>query len=478
MAPPHPELRGSTEPRISVVPTGLSARGAEAVTFAREVLDVDLMPWQQLVLDRACRTREDGSWRYRTVCTVVSRQVGKSFMTACRILAGMCLWGEHMVIAASQSRDVSLESWRHAVALAEDAGLSIERVHRASGREELVLDIDGHRARYKVVTGSAGGPRGLSADLVVLDELRQFQRFDVWASIEKTRRARPSSQFWTISTAGTIESVVLNRLQEQGRAAAEAGATDGPLMYMEWSAPDDADPGDPAGWALACPALGYTVTAETIAAEHATDPAEVFEMEVLGRTVTGGRPWLPPGAWDRCTDPAATVPDSAVHEVVFGLDANPDLSHASISVAWRRPDGRTHVELVSSHDSTWSAETTLRRLVERWQPRCLALIGKGPAEPVGARLGAEGVDLCALSGADVDRAARSFYEAASAGRLTHPADPVLAAHLEGAQGSSPGLLAIKGTPIGLDITGAVAAVVAVWALERTPVVTVPTWVAW
>lgn len=453
----------------------MSHRGAEAVEFARDVLDVELMPWQQLVLDRACRTREDGSWRYRTVATVCSRQVGKSLLTAIRILAGMCLWDERMVIAASQSRDVSLESWRHAVSLAEDAELPIQRVHRASGREELVLDIDGHLARYKVVTGSAGGPRGLSADLVVLDEVREFKRFDVWSSIEKTRRARPSSQFWTISTAGTIESIVLDQLQQQGRSAAEAGTVDGPLMYMEWSAPEDMDAGDPAGWVLACPALGYTVTAETVAAEHASDPREVFEMEVLGRTVTGGRPWLPAGVWDRCASDV-TVPDDAVGEVVFGLDAGPDLARAAIVAAWRRPDGKTHVELVSTHPDTWSAEEALRGLVEHWQPRCLAIVARGPAEPVGARLAADGVELCALSGTDLDRASRLFHEATASGRLVHPLDPVLAAHVEAVQGSG-GLLSLKSTSVGLDVTGAVAAVVACWAVERTPVLTVPTWVA-
>jgi hypothetical protein len=471
-------LVGSTEPRISVVPCGLSHRGAEAVEFAREVLGVELMPWQELVLDRACRTREDNTWTYRTVCAVVPRQVGKSFITGCRIIAGMCLWGERLAIAASQSRDVSIESWRHAVELAEFAELPIKKIMRASGREELVLDIDGREARYKVVTASAGGARGLSCELCVLDEVREFKRFDVWSAIDKTRRARPSSQLWAISTAGTVESVVLDRLQSQGRSAAEAGTVGGPLMYMEWSAPDDLDASDPRAWVAANPALGHTVSAETIAAELATDPIESFECEVLCRRVITTRPWLPGGTWEAATDPAATVPDSAVGEVVLALDASPDLQHASIAVGWPRPDGRCHVELVATFASTLAAETRLHELVSRWQPRTVAVVAKGPVEPVVGRVrAATDVEVMAVSATDLDRASRSFYEAVASSRIVHPPDVVLATAIAGAQASTPGLFSLRSTAV--DITGAVSAVLAAWAVDRGPVAAaVPAWTAY
>lgn len=447
----------------------------EILQFATD-LGVNLLPWQETLFDRSLRMNEHDRYVHRSCLAITARQSGKTRASGLRALAELVLWGGRLVCMAAQSRDVALESFRGTVDLAEEGGVPIKAVRRSTGSEELIIDDIGS-PRLKVVSSTSGGGRGLSPSVVIWDELQSTKNFEPYAALEKSRRAQPNSQLFAITSEGTFESAVLNSMQEQGRAAALEGRSDG-VGYWEWSAHPDRAADDRAGWVEANPALGHLIDEETIAAEHATDPAEVFERETLCRRTTVARSWLPAGAWDRCTDPAATVPDSAVHEVVFGLDANPDLSHASISVAWRRPDGRTHVELVSSHDSTWSAETALRGLLERWQPRCLALIGKGPAEPVGARLGAEGVELCALSGADVDRAARSFYEAASAGRLTHPADPVLAVHLEAAQGSSPGLLAIKGTPIGLDITGAVAAVVAVWALERTPVVTVPTWVAW
>ena len=72
----------------------------------------------------------------------------------------------------------------------------------------------------------------------------------------------------------------------------------GPLGYFEWSAPPDAAREDRAGWAAANPALGHTLDEATIVAELATDPAPVFETEVLCRRVTAVASWLPAGRWE------------------------------------------------------------------------------------------------------------------------------------------------------------------------------------
>jgi hypothetical protein len=446
---------------------GDSTRGAEAIDFAENVLGITLLPWQKWLLDAALRTDDTGRWMTRTMCCIVARQQGKSTVTACRILAGLCLWGERMIIGAAQSRDVSLECWRVTVAMAEEADLPIKKVFRGSGREELVLEIDDTPRRYKVVTASPQGARGLSVDVVVLDEVRAYRSFDVWSALDKTRRARPSSQVWGISTEGDITSVVLANLQEQGRAAVASGVP-GPVAYFEWSADPTFDPGDPRGWAQANPALGYLLDLETIAAEHATDPPSVFAQEVLcWRTEAAGRPWLPDGLWDGTADPAATVPDDADGEVTFALDASPDLRRLAIAVSWpRRQDDRTHLELIATHTSPREAEAHLLALVPRWQPRALAVLGKGPAEPIAARVAAAaGVDLETVNATDFDRGVRRLYEAVSSQRIVHPPDPVLAAHVEAAQAARPGLFTLTGPA---DVTGAVAAVLTYWTASKTP----------
>lgn len=482
-------LVGAPRPRIATPPAGSRARGLEAIAFAREVLHVGLMPWQEFLLDRACRTGPGGQWSVRTMLAIVARQNGKTVVTAVRILAGMWLWGERLIIAAAQSRDVSIESWHLATELAVDAELPVTKVLRTTGREELQITREnGQVCRYKVVSSTPGGGRGIpGVALVVLDELREYKDWTAYAALDKTRRAQKSSQLWAISTEGDHTSVVLDNLQAAGRGAA-AARTKGPLAYFEWSAPPEVARDDRAGWAAANPALGHTIHESTIEAELATDPAAVFETEVLCRRVTAVASWLPAGRWDDCADPAATVPDDATG-VCFAADAGPELRQVSICAAWRRPDGRMHVEALQTFlgpAATVQAEVRLGELVARWRPARLATLKKGPIEGLVTRVATAatppGRDIGELlelvSYSDLERAARGFYEGVVAKRIVHPPDPVLADQLAAAQPGEPGTMALRRRNPSIDIEAAVAAVTVVWALDQAPEPRRASWVAY
>jgi hypothetical protein len=479
-------LVGEARPRIATAPVGRRGRGLAAIAFATEILGIDLMPWQRFVLDRACRTVAGERWAVRTLLVIVARQNGKSLVTAVRILAGMWLWGERLIIAAAQNRDVSIESWKLTTEIAENAGLPVTSVLRTTGREELqITRPDGQVCRYKVVSSTPGGGRGLSADLVVLDELREYKDWASYAALDKTRRARPSSQLWTISTEGDHSSVVLDNLQAAGRIAAST-RDKGPLAYFEWSAGPEAARDDRHGWAAANPALGHTLDEATIAAELVTDPAAVFETEVLCRRVTAVVSWLPAGRWDDCTEATATVPDGATG-VCFAADAGPELRQVSIVAAWRRPDdGRVHVEALQTFlgpSATVQCEARLTELVARWKPARLATLKRGPIEALVTRVAAAAVAdvdelLEAVTYTDLERAALAFYEAVVARRIIHPPDPMLADQLAAAQPGEPGTMALRRRNPSIDIEAAVAAVTALWAVDRTPVTRRPGWVAY
>jgi hypothetical protein len=481
-------LVGHPHPRIATPPVGRRGRGLEAITFATEILGIDLMPWQRYVLDRACRTAAGGRWAIRTLLVIVARQNGKSFLTAVRILAGMWLWGERLIIGASQSRDVSIDAWRITIEIAENAELPITKVLRTTGREELqITRPDGLVCRYKVVSSTPGGARGLSADLVVLDELREAKDWASYAALDKTRRARPTSQLWTISTEGDHTSVVLDNLQAAGRLAA-GSREKGPLAYFEWSAAPEASRDDRTGWAAANPALGHTIEEATIAAELVTDPAPVFETEVLCRRVTAVASWLPAGRWDDCTEPTATVPDDAPG-ICFAADAGPELRQVSILAGWRRPDGRVHVEAIETFlgpAATVQCEARLNELVAHWRPAKLATLKRSPIAALVTRVAAAAVRpgadvdelLETLTDADFERATLGLYEGVVARRIVHPPDPVLADQLAAAQPGQPGTMALRRRNPSIDIEAAVAAVAVVWAVDRAPVVRRPGWVAY
>ena len=373
---PVSAVEGSPTPRIATRrPFGRSL-GGPLVKWSREVLGLDPLPWQEWVLRRGLVQRE-GRWASRTVGVVVARQNGKTSCATIRTLGGMALWGEN-VIGAAQNRDIALEAWRDALDVALDAGLPVREVKRATGREEFSIG----RARYKVVSSTRRAGRGLHADLVIMDEVREYRDWEAWAALEKTRRARPSSQVWAISNEGDEGSVVLNALGEEGRAAARSGqVTD--VAWFEWSAPPGLERTDPDGWRASNPALGQLITMDTIRSEAAHDPPEVFETEVLCRRVASLRPWLPAGTWDAISD-QVTVPDGA--QVVFSLDAGPEGRHASIAVGWRRPDGRVHVEAVDAFAQEQGpvlarAGVRLGELAARWTPYSVVVAARSPSTP-------------------------------------------------------------------------------------------------
>jgi Phage Terminase len=462
---------GSDVPRLATPAVGRRARGLEAIAFSTKVLNIPLMPWQRYVLDRGCRTRGQ-QWAHRTVLSVVPRQSGKTTVTACRILAGLMLGWEKQTIAAAHVRDVALQAWRTTVALAEERELPIVRIRNMAGGEELVLAGEHGPVSYKIVSASTGSARGLNADLVVMDEVREYRTREGFATLDKTRRAKPSSQLWCISTEGDFRSVVLEDLQRQGRAAVTAREP-GPVAYYEWSAAPERARDDVEGWREANPALGRTISMETLEAEYLVDPGEVFETEVLNRKVVTLSSWLPSGAWSACEDPQASVPPGS--PVVFAVDAGPELRHCTIAVAAAHPDGsRVFVEAVASAagaDAPARIEERLHELVERWAPRQLSCLARGPVEGIVHRVGLvhEDVEVRAVGVADLERAARGFYESVLSRRLVHGGDLMLTEHVNAAQRGEPGMLALKRRSATSDMDAAVAAVLAHWGAEHMPV---------
>lgn len=461
----EPRLIGSPTPRVATPALRGRSRGPVIIRFARDTLGVKLLPWQQYVFEEACRVYQ-GRWSARTALTVVARQQGKTLMTAVRVLAGMCLFKERLVVGAAQNRDIALEAWRQTLELAENAGLGPRGVRRTNGQEEFWIGD----ARYRIVASNRQGGRGLSADLVVLDEVREFRDWDGYAALDKTRRAKRGSQVWAISTEGDEGSVVLNALCEQGRRAAAGPAADGSLAYFEWSAAPWRERPDRDGWREANPSLGRLIDVDTLVHELATDPAEVFETEVLCRRVVSLRPWLPEGAWEGCGERLVSVPDSAVGSVLFGVDVGPELRHGSVVVGWRRPDGRVFAEAVAGFDGaglTVQLETRLRELVAVWRPPLLVCVARSAGEAVCRRVveGVPGTELASVGVTEAGRSVQLTFEAVLSKRLVHPPDPLLGAHLAGLESGPGGIGGIRRRSPGVDVDAGVALVLAVGAAE-------------
>ena len=403
------DLLGSGTPRLFTPPlrplTSSTSVGFAFVEFATDVLRIDLYPWQKWLAIHALELLPDGTFRFRTVLLLVARQQGKSTFLQVLALFFMYVRGAHLVIGTAQNLDIAEGLWRGAVDIATsvpDLAAEVAKVSLASGKKALELRTG---EVYKVQSANRRGGRGLSGDLVLLDELREHQTWDAWSAVTKTTMARPLAQVWAASNAGDALSVVLAHLRDLGRGALEAPEVDPEesVGLFEWSAPEGCALDDPAGIAAANPSLGHgQVTLRAITAAARTDPEAVFRTEVLCQWVdTRAVTAIDVDTWAALAAPG-TPQGRGAH---FGLATAPDRSWACLAAAWRRPDGLPQLSVVRYDRGTAWVTDAARDL----RPRPLVdVASRGLIR-----------DAVEVSQQDQARAHNALADAVIAGQLRH-----------------------------------------------------------
>ena len=361
LSEPRPSLLGSETPRLFTPPlrplTPRTSLGFALAEFAAEVLKVELLPWQRWLAIHALELLPNGTFRFRTVLLLVARQNGKSTFLQVLALFFLYVRGVPLVIGTAQNLDIAEEVWQGAVDIAQDVpdlAAEIERVTMVNGKKALELR---RGERYKVQAANRRGGRGLSGDLVMLDELREHQNWDAWGAVTKTTMARAHAQVWAASNAGDGSSVVLDYLRRMAHVSLgdPDGLADRPdtpedvddldedsLGLFEWSAEPGCALRDVAAQAQANPSLGHTITERAINSALRTDPEAVFRTEVMCQWVEALTPSaLPADRWYELADPAAERGANPV----FAIATAPNREWSAVAVAWRRADGHAQVML-------------------------------------------------------------------------------------------------------------------------------------
>ena len=399
-----------TPPARNLTPE--TSHGFEVVSFAEDVLGVQLMPWQRWLLIHGLELAADGTFRFRTLLVMCARQNGKTVLLQILALWRIYVDRSPLVIGTAQNLSLAEESWDGAVSMAEgvpDLAAEVAHVSRVNGAKQLRLTTG---QRYGVTTASRRGARGLSSDLVLLDELREHRDYEAWGAITKTTMARPSPQIVGFSNAGDAGSIVLADLR--AKALAAFGETSSSLGLFEWSAPDDCEIDDPEAWAGANPALGHRMTVAAIRGALETDPDTVFRTEVLCQWVTAGDAAIPAGVWASLADGLA----ARDKPVMFALDVAPDHSHASIAAAWRRPDTATQVMLTDDQPGVdWIVERA-KDLIGQWGGRIIVKT-TGTAGFLIPTLEREGVPVEGVTRRFYADACSALDAAISSGQLRH-----------------------------------------------------------
>lgn len=486
---------GCETPRIFTPPlrelTPDTTLGFAVIEFATDVLEIQLRPWQRWLLVHALELGEDGLFRFRTVVVLVARQNGKSLLSQVLSLFFLCVLGTALVIGTAQDLDIAEEIWQGAVDIVDEvpALAALKRkVIGKNGSKALVLKGG---EKYKVKAANRGAGRGLSGDLILLDELREHKSWDAWGAITKTTMARENAQIWSLSNAGDVASIVLRYLRRMahglmgdpdGILAADrdqlgveeeepedAGVEDDSLGLFEWSAHPGCDIWDRQGWAQANPSLGYGITERAIRSAAATDPEWVFRTEVLCQWSEGTLDSVfPPGAWDRGTDDKSEIRADGDLYACVDVSWNRSVSH--VVVAGRTAGGLVHVEVVASRAGTdWVLPWLTDDARPKWAGVTVQSAG-APASSLLEKLLATDLPVIPWAGGDIGKAHGDLFDLVSKDQVRHRPQPLLdvAARTAVTRPIGDGLWAFDRRRSPRDCSPLVGVVGSTWLLQRIP----------
>lgn len=429
------------------------------------VLGTPLLPWQREVVDVAGEHDPAGVPYYREVRVTVPRQQGKTTLILAAIV-DRCLAFDRpqRVVYTAQDRNHAREKWSEHVELLDRSPLRrLYRVRRSNGSEAIRWRTG---STHGITSSDERAGHGFTLDLGVIDEA--FAQVDdrLVQAFRPAMVTRRDAQLWIVSTAGTDESTFLRERVDDGRARVDAGDRFG-VAYFEWSAPDDADDGDPAVWAATMPALGTLVDVATIAADReAMDSAE-FGRAYLNRWAPAGVPAFDLAAWTRCRDEHSAPGERPA----FGIDVSPDRRSSTIAAAGARPDGRLHVELVERRAGTEWVVPRIAELVERWRPPGVAIDPSSPAGSLVTDLTQLGKvpPLVLVTARQYAQACGALFDDVASGRLAHRGQPALDDAVAAARRRPSGDAWAWARPTaGVDAAPLIAATLARWAWTTAP----------
>lgn len=477
----------SAPPRVTTVRNRDMPSLGEYYDEISESLGFEPYLWQSLVNDVGTQLSErpnpfPGQSRLTVhaqyVGAMVGRQSGKTKWAAARVagqallpyrkdiadLVGLDSIIPQRIIYTAQRRVTAVDRWKEHCAIIADSPLGryVEHIAGQTGHERLTFT---NGSTYSPVTPNRNAARGMSADLVVVDEALTHPLW-LLGVLRPTMAQRHSAngcigaQFVVISNAGTDDSELLNHLQELGHKAIADG--DDSRVWCEWSMEPGADPLAVQTWLDTMPTLNQPngVSIDFMREEIKSMRLPDFMREYL--CVRTGASDDRVIDWDQWV--SLNRPDINIGaDVVIGVDVSWNRDRASIVAAGRKDD-YLPLEVIEAREGVEWLTERVAGICERWQ--CPAVIDTGgPAAALHIALENRGIEVIPFAARDVANAAGFFYDAVRARRIAHLDDYRLNDAVRGATKRPIGERWGFNRKGNVDISPLVAASFAVYAIE-------------
>lgn len=360
-------ITGWQEAPIRIVSPFVKTFGPAAVRFLEEFTTIRLDPWQKHVLRDSLGVRENGLWSAPDVGLVVSRQNGKSELAAARIIIGLYVLKEPLVLYSAHRSDTATQIFKRVQDIIADSPelLKVTKhvrkpngaviVGRQTNGQEYIAVIDPKTkrevsvAQFRTRTKNAG--RGFTADCLILDEAMDLDAGFI-GDVYPTLSARPNAQAIMMGSAGTKDSEAFGA--DRNRAL---GADPGLITWLEWSAElcgdkcdvdckDHDEPYTPETYAKTNPAYGIRISHEAVEKDRRKLTPEEFAVERLSigdwPVENGEFAIIGKEEWD---SQEVTNGGRPVGSVVFAVSTSMDLEYTSITVAGYKDLEKTKIQV-------------------------------------------------------------------------------------------------------------------------------------
>jgi phage terminase large subunit-like protein len=407
-------LVGAVKPRICTPFLKGPSRVQEVADLAKKI-SMPLLDWQLLVLEDMLRIDSKGDFRRKTMGLLIARQNGKTHLARMLILAHLFLWDSKMVIGMSSNRNMALDTFRQvANAILDNDFLKdqVKQIRYANGQESITT-LKGNR--YQIVAATRDGSRGLTANFLFIDELREISE-EGWKAARPTTRAT-GGQTLVCSNAGDAYSIVLNDLRE--RALSYPSPT---LGWYEYSAPPHCKVDDRNAWAMANPSLGKLIDEETLEEAVATNPINNTRTEMLCQWVDS---MTSPFTTQMVTDTSdSNLQITPGGNIVFAIDVSPSKrSGALLAGKLNQATGKIELGLMQ----LWTSDVAIDDLkmaadvhawAQKFKPRVI-MYDKYATASIAQRLQQSGQKMEDCSGQSFYQACGEILDAFVNVRLTH-----------------------------------------------------------
>jgi len=285
----------------------------------------------------------------------------------------------------------------------------------------------------RVLASDAPKLHGLTPPLAIVDELHAFKDAEVYLALRTSMLKRPGARMATISTAGQGADSPLGKLRARALglpdvrtrgALTDARGTS--LRMLEWSVPAERDVDDDRATKQANPASW--ITAEGLREQRAAVPELAYRRFHRNEWVGRIGSWLPAGAWQDC----AGKPEFTDGERIWiGVDVGG--TRADSAVVWVNERLQVGVRIFTGEEAVLEVAAFVPELAERYH------VAEAVVDPWRAGQMAREWEQRGIMAADFPQhdgrmipASQALHDAITEGRLVHPDDPQLNAHVAAA----------------------------------------------